>query len=157
VRYNVVVPIAIVLIVTLGSWAFLIQVNDFSQQTKEELPPIDDEQRPSSPMGESPKMEMGEIIQRFLPGLHDLVNASANPEELLEFVVNTTNQLEALLDETDDVSVERLAPMLDFFEGLEVELQGLIDKGLSFQNLFDHITGKMGELMESVFRRSKQG
>jgi len=93
---------------------------------EEELPPTDDEQSPSPPIGENPKGEMGGIIQDFLPGLQDLVNASAEPDELLEFVVNTTDQLEALLDETEDVLGERLAPMLDFFEGLEVELQGLM-------------------------------
>jgi hypothetical protein len=155
-RYNVVIPIALVLIVTLGGWAYLNQTNLASPQIEEELPPIDDEQRSSPPMGEGAKGEMGDIFQGFLPELQNLVNASAEPEELLEFVVNTTDQLEALLDETDGVFGERLASMLDFFEGLEVELQGLIDEGFSSQDLLDHVTRRMGELLEGVSGRSKQ-
>jgi hypothetical protein len=107
-------------------------------------------------MGKGAKGEMGDIFQGFLPELQNLVNASAEPEELLEFVVNTTDQLEALLDETDGVFGERLASMLDFFEGLEVELQGLIDEGFSSQDLLDHVTRRMGELLEGVSGRSKQ-
>jgi len=46
-------------------------------------------------------------------------------------VVNATDRLSELLDEADPVTEEKLASMLDFFEGLEVELQGLIDEGAS--------------------------
>ena len=156
-RYNVVIPIALVLIVTIGGWAYLNQVSDFSPQTEEELPPTDDEQSPSTPLEENPKGEMGGFFQEFLPGLQALVNASAEPEEILEFVVNTTDQLEGMLSETEGVFAERIAPMLDFFEGLEVELQGLIDEGASSQGLLDHVSGKMGERVEDGSGRSNRG
>ena len=45
--------------------------------------------------------------------------------------------------------------MLDFFEGLEVELQGLIDDGVSSRGLLDHVTEKMGELKESGSEKSR--
>jgi hypothetical protein len=38
------------------------------------------------------------LVDRFIEGAGE---AGAEPEELLEFVVNTTDQLEALLDETE--------------------------------------------------------
>lgn len=156
-RYNVIIPIALVLMVTIGGWAYLTQVSDISPQIEEELPPTDDEQSPSPPIEENPKGEMGGFFQGFLPGLQDLVNSNAEPEELLEFVVNTTNQLDAMLNETEGVFTERIAPMLDFFEGLEIELQGLIDEGASSQDLLDHVSGKMSELMEGGSGRSNRG
>ena len=50
-----------------------------------------------------------------------------------------------------------MAPMLEFIEGLETELQGLIDQGASSQGLLDHVTEKMDELMEGMAGRSKRG
>ena len=47
--------------------------------------------------------------------------------------------------------------MLNFFEGLEVELQGLIDVDSSSKDLLDHVTEKMGELMEGGSGRSNRG
>jgi hypothetical protein len=108
-------------------------------------------------MEENPKGEMGGFFQGFLPRLHDLVNANAEPEELLEFVMYTTDQLEAMLNETKGVFAEHVAPMLNFFEGLEVELQGLFDEGVSSRDLLDHVSGKMSELMEGGSGRSNRG
>ncbi len=133
----------------------LNQFNNVSPQTDEKLPPTDDKQKPSPRMGENPKGETWGIFQGFLPGLQDLVNASAEPVELLEFVMNTTDQLGELLNETDDVKGESWVPTLDFFEGLEVELQGLIEEGASPGELLDRVTEKMGELKESGSGKSK--
>ena len=61
-----------------------------------------------------------------------------------------TDQMEAMFNETEDVFTERMAPMLEFFEGLVTELQAFIDQGASSQDLLDHVTEKMGELMEGM-------
>jgi len=154
-RHNVVIPIALVLVILVGGWMYLNQFNDVSPETDEKLPPTDDKQKPPSPTGEDRKGETMDIFQGLLTGLQDLVNASAKPEEILEFVMNTTDRLAGVLDEADDVKGESLASMLDFFEGLEVELQGLIEEGASSRDLLDHVTKKMGELKESGFRKSR--
>ena len=152
-KLNVVIPIALVLVVLVGGWAYLGQFSDVSPGTEEELstpeeeqPSPEDEQAPFSPDGERPTGDRGGLFLGLIPELQALVNASAEPEELLDFVVNMTDQMEATLNETEDVFTERLAPMLEFFEGMEAELQGLIDQGASSQGLLDHVTEKMGEL-----------
>ena len=68
-----------------------------------------------------------------------------------------TDQMEAMLNETEGVFAERMAPMLEFIEGLETELQVLIDQGASSQGLLDYVTEKMDEMMEGVSGRSKRG
>ena len=68
-----------------------------------------------------------------------------------------TDQMEAMLNETEGVFAERMAPMLEFIEGLETELQVLIDRGASSQGLLDYVTEKMDDLMEDVSGRSKRG
>ncbi|MCW3989572.1 MAG: hypothetical protein NWE88_05815 [Candidatus Bathyarchaeota archaeon] len=156
-RLNVVIPIALVLFVLVGGWAYLGQVNNVSPQTEEELPIHEDEQRPFPPDGDRPMGERDGFFQGVIHELQALVNASAEPEELLEFVVNMTDQMEAMLNETEEVFAERMAPMLEFIEGLEPELQGLIDQGASSQGLLDHVTEKMDELMEGMAGRSKRG
>ena len=70
-------------------------------------------------------------------------------------MVNATDRLSEFLDEADPVTEEKLASMLDFFEGLEVELQGLIDEGASSGDLLDGVTEKIGGLKESGSGKSK--
>ena len=136
-KRNVVIPIVLVLVILVGGWAYLNQFSDVSPGTYEKLPSTDD------------KRGTLDIFQGLLPGLQGLVNASAEPVELLEFVMNVTDRLSGFLDEADAVTEEKLASMLDFLEGLEVELQGLIDEGASPGELLDRVTEKMGELKES--------
>lgn len=45
-----------------------------------------------------------------------------------------TAQMEAMLNETEGIFTERMAPMIEFFEGLETELKGLIEQGASSQD-----------------------
>lgn len=149
-RYNVVIPIALVLVILVGGWAYLNQFNKVSPQTEKKLPTPQDEQNSFPPDGDRPTGDRGGFFQGLIPELQALVNASAEPEELLEFVVNMTDQMEAMFNETEDVFTERMAPMLEFFEGLETELQAFIDQGASSQDLLDHVTEKMGELMEGM-------
>lgn len=152
-----VIPIALVLVILVGGWAYLGQVNNVSPQTEEELPIHEGEQRSFPPDGDRPTGERDGFFQGVLSELQALVNASAEPEELLEFVVNMTDQMEAMLNETEGVFAERMAPMLEFIEGLETELQVLIDQGASSQGLLDYVTEKMDEMMEGVSGRSKRG
>ncbi len=153
-KRNVVIPIVLILVILVGGWAYLNQFSDVSPGTYEKLPSTDDK-KPSSPKGEDDKGGTLDIFQGLLPGLQGLVNASAEPVELLEFVMNVTDRLSGFLDEADAVTEEQLASMLDFFEELEVELQRLIDEGASPGELLDHVTAMMGGLKESGSGKSK--
>ncbi len=152
-----VIPIALVLVLLVGGWAYLGQFNDVPPKMEDELPAPEDEQMSFPPEGDRPPGERGGVFPGFIPELQALVNASAEPEELLEVVGNMTDQMEAMLNETEGVFAEQMAPLLKFFEGLEAELQELIDRGSSSQDLLDHVTEKLDELMEGMTGRFQPG
>ena len=50
-----------------------------------------------------------------------------------------------------------MAQMIDFFEEMEVEHNGLINESSSSKDLLDHITEKMDERMEGMVGRFQPG
>lgn len=155
-KLNVAIPIALVLVILVGGWVYLSRFDDAVPQTEEE-PQVSDEEpkspdgeeMPFTPDGERPGGDRGGLFMELVPGLQALVNESAEPEELLEYVANMTDQMEVAL-ETEDAFAERIAPMLEFFEGMEAELQALVDEDATSQDLLDYVTEKMDELMEGM-------
>jgi hypothetical protein len=155
-RHNVVIPIALVLIILVGGWAYLNQFNSTSPKSDEKMSLTDDDQNSASPTGEDGKGENWDVFKGFLPSLQGLVNASAEPEELLEFVVNTTDRIDVLLEEAEETKLDYFAQFIGFLGGLEVELQEMIDDGSSSRDLLDHVVEKMGELQKSRMEKSKR-
>ena len=165
-KYNVIIPMALVLIIVVGGFVLLQQPDDVStQMEEEEKAPVEEEQS-LPPFGDGEQRGQGAILGQLIPGIQELVNASASPEEILEYVRNTTDQMSSRFNQTGEVPEggfpegfpeDRVSPFLEFFEELETEIQGLIDQGASSQDILDHVSEKMQEIMEEMSSRFQPG
>jgi len=135
--------LAFIIIIVAGGWIILTRDNS-------SLPAEEEEQ---DPYPRNPSMyRMGNrtnIFEKLYDEIQELVNVSAGPEEILELVVNVTEQMSMRFNQSDRIPVERVSPILDFFEELKTEIQAMIDQGATAQEVQElvsnRIHGQIGE------------
>jgi len=144
---NRVIAMAVLAVVILGAGFIMIK-------PEENTPLVEDETRVSPEGGPSEGFDPESFGQRgggsfgLEALIQALANASAEPEEYLELIVNMTENFESFYNESEEAFRERMAPMLEFYQELEDEVRGLVDQGSTAEEVQGLISDRLEELVE---------
>lgn len=82
-----------------------------------------------------------------LRSLMELVNSSGSPLEIYDLIVNATDNMESMLNQTTtDLLKDRLAPMVETLKALMTEVGNMIAEGASDEDVRSLASRKLEEL-----------
>ena len=148
---KVIAAVAIALSLVVVGWMLF--------RPKDDASPLDSGEGDSPPNfpnfdPDNPRERPANMTGGFMGGLGslmELVNGSGSAEEIYDLLVNTTDNMESMLNQTTmDMLKDRLAPMVENLKELKTEVSGLIAEGASAEDVrslvSSRLEGLFGEL-----------
>ena len=145
---KVIAAIAIALSLIVVGW-MLIRPKDGVSPSDEndevDSPPNFPNFDPDNPLERPANMTGG--FKGGLSILLELVNGSGSAEEIYDLIVNATDNMELMLNQTTmDIQKDRLAPMVETLKDLRTEVGDMIAEGASDEDVCSLVSSKLEEL-----------
>ena len=82
-----------------------------------------------------------------LGSIMEFVNGSGSAEEIYDLIVNATDNMESMLNQTTmDMLKDRLTPMVETLKELKTEVGDMIAEGASHEDVRSRVSSKLEEL-----------
>jgi hypothetical protein len=142
---KVIASVAIALSLIVVGW-MLFRPKDSAAPNDEtgdgDSPPNFDPENPP----EKPVNKTGSFTGEF-KSIMELANGSGSAEEIYDLLVNATDNMESLLNQTTkDVLEEKLAPMVEALKELKTDVGGMIAEEASDEEVRSLVSSKLEEL-----------
>lgn len=99
---------------------------------------------------DNPPKRPANMTGGFMGGLGsimDLVNGSGSTEDIYDLIVNATDNMESMLNQTTmDMLKDRLAPMVETLKELKTEVGDMIAEGASDEDVRSLVSSNLEEL-----------
>ncbi len=158
-NYKMFMYLALIAIILGSGIIYYTWMRDESTQFVDGSPQVEDEEEghlPQMPPGDRPGNRTN-LFEGLMIEIQELVNANASPEAILELVVNETDRMTSMFNQSDVFPEGFVSPMLAFTEELEAEIQGMIDRGATAQEVQELVSEKIQEFIKERSSMSPPG